>query len=102
MAAGTGVFRLLGAMRMGEPVRGPRAVEAGSAAIPGEVVGKKRNLKHSSDTSNYWDVHVSSPQFWSYSFGAQETVIIIGVINSSCLIFFWKLDFLSGVFKENA
>lgn len=34
MAAGTGVFRLLGAMRMGEPVRGPRAVEAGSAAIP--------------------------------------------------------------------
>lgn len=44
MAAGTGVFRLLGAMRMGEPVRGPRAVKAGSAAIPGEVDGKKRGI----------------------------------------------------------
>lgn len=89
MAAGTGVFRLLGAMRMGEPVRGPRAVEAGSAAIPGEAVWKKRNLKHSSDTSNSLDVHMSSLQTWSCLFGAQET-FLISVENSCCLIFFWK------------
>lgn len=41
MAAGTGGFRLLGAMRMGEPVRGPRAVEAGSAAIPAQTREKE-------------------------------------------------------------
>ena len=33
-AAGTGVLRLLAAARTGEPARGPRAVEAGSAAMP--------------------------------------------------------------------
>lgn len=43
VAAGTGGFRLLGAMRMGEPVRGPRAVEAGSAAIPDQTREKEQS-----------------------------------------------------------
>lgn len=46
-AAGTGVLRaLVAADRTGEPVRGPRAVEAGKAEIPegGEVRETVRNM----------------------------------------------------------
>lgn len=47
-AAGTGVLRaLVAADRTGEPVRGPRAVEAGKAEIPerGEVTETLQNMQ---------------------------------------------------------
>lgn len=56
-AAGTGVLRaLVAAERTGEPVRGPRAVEAGKAEIPetgkSGREGQKTDHRHavSSDT----------------------------------------------------
>lgn len=102
MAAGTGVFRQLGVMRMGEPVRGPRAVEAGSAAIPGEAVRKKRNLKHSSDTSNYL-VYTWTLLKFGHAYLVLKIQLLLSVLKTvPALYFFWKLDFLSGVFEENA
>lgn len=44
-AAGNGVLRVLvAADRPGEPVRGPKAVEAGKAEIPSTYRGRKASL----------------------------------------------------------
>lgn len=46
-AVGTGVLRLfVGMQRTGEPVSGPRAVEAGKAEIPEEEYGEKSAVSH--------------------------------------------------------
>lgn len=45
-AAGTGVLRaLVAAERTGEPVRGPRAVEAGKAEIPETGRGRREDQR---------------------------------------------------------
>lgn len=57
-AAGTGVLRLLAAARTGEPARGPRAVEAGSAAMPEQRDKSQLALKNTLQHAFHLDEHM--------------------------------------------
>ena len=70
-AAGTGVLRtLVAADRTGEPVRGPRAVEAGKAEIPEGRERRRRDVRRQTtgcvsqggEAETYQNWHCSSNQ----------------------------------------